>query len=166
MMGVIDAINAQAGRVVMVRRTHQTGLRDLPANARYFFSIRDPISRFVSGFYSRKVQNRPSRFAAWTQGEELTFGLYDHAAQLAEDLFERGVAGRRALEAMCSLGHAPSQISWFNEGGCFLTYRPPVWIIRQEHFDTDLAEFLRRAKLSIEVPEGRAGPCRCPLQGR
>ena len=39
---------------------------DLPPDARYFFSIRDPIARFKSGFYCRKRKSLPRYEIEWT----------------------------------------------------------------------------------------------------
>ena len=41
---------------------HTVHLRDIPKGDRFFFFLRDPISRFVSGFYSRKNQGHPRHF--------------------------------------------------------------------------------------------------------
>ncbi len=39
---------------------HETKLKDIPNGEKFFFFLRNPITRFTSGFYSRKRQGRPS----------------------------------------------------------------------------------------------------------
>lgn len=55
-----------------------------------------------------------------------------------------------AWAAMKSIRHtAQNQSDWFYCRGSFLYTRPPIWILRQENFDTDLEEFFNRAKLDL-----------------
>ena len=55
---------------------------------------------------------------------------------------------------MGSIGHvSQNQLNWFVRFGFFLTIRPPIWIIRQEHFVQDLNTFLRRAHLWDLAPK-------------
>lgn len=124
---------------------HEVMLPDLPPQDPYFFSIRNPVTRFYSGFYSRKRKGRPHYSYNWTRNEAIVFGRFEHANDLAEALFTPGETGAAAARAMLSVQHvAMHQHHWFNLHGQFLTLRPPVHIIRQEHFDTDMAVFLRK----------------------
>lgn len=152
---MIDQVNAVRSDIHLVGLTHDTRLIDLPQPADYFFSIRDPISRFRSGFYSRKRRGRPLNNVPWTAHEETAFGAFEHANDLAEALFEPGERGMRAVAAMKSIRHtAQDQADWFALAGDIFSVRPPVWVIRQEHFESDFAILM--AKLGVDfTPEPR-----------
>jgi hypothetical protein len=124
---------------------HNIRLKDIPEGAPYFFSVRSPVSRFRSGFYSRKRKGQPLYNVEWSACETEAFNRFAHANDLAEALFEPGEAGLAATAAILSISHTSmNQVSWFERWGHALTVRPPVWIIRQEQFDADMASFLDR----------------------
>jgi hypothetical protein len=129
---------------------HSKKLYDVPLAMNYFFSIRDPITRFKSGFYSRKRKGQPRIYAEWTRSEAAAFGYFEHANHLAEALFQQDEAGYLAAQAIQSIRHtAMQQIDWFERIG-FLDLRPPVWIIRQENFTQDFEVFLRKLGLPVK----------------
>lgn len=135
--------------VRLVKHGHDVMLRHLPTDAEYFFSVRDPVSRFVSGFYNRKTEGRPVRVIPRTEAEDRVFDRFAEAVELAEALFQDGEQGRAAAQAMTTLRHAAQhQWQWFMMQGHFLDLRPPAYILRQEHFATDLAALQR--KLGVE----------------
>ncbi|MEZ4338031.1 MAG: hypothetical protein R3B82_15535 [Sandaracinaceae bacterium] len=114
-----------------------------PPSHDYFFSIRDPIGRFVSGFYSRKRKGQPRIYVEWTEDEAAAFARFDHANDLAEALFQPGPDGQAAFAAIKSIFHtAMDQVSWFERRGQFLEVRPPIAILRQESLTRDLTAFL------------------------
>lgn len=146
-------VNAIAGRRCVVAHQHSTTLHRLHPDARYFFAIRDPITRFVSGFYSRRRMGSPGGKKPWSDGEKRAFLHFEHANDLAESLFEDSTDGRLATESILSIYHtATTQVSWFVGQGAFLEIRPPVWIVRQERFDEDLATLFHRAGWSDMLP--------------
>jgi len=148
-------VNEQRRDIRLQGLTHDVFLRDLPEPADYFFSIRDPVSRFRSGFYSRKRRGRPLNDIAWTDHEATAFASFEHASDLAEALFAPGETGLRAVAAMKSIRHtAQDQIDWFALTGDIFTVRPPVWVLRQEHFDADFAVLLQRLGIDF-IPEAR-----------
>ncbi|WP_298470068.1 sulfotransferase family 2 domain-containing protein [uncultured Erythrobacter sp.] len=148
-------VNRQGGNVHMKAQSHDVTLADLPEPSDYFFSIRDPISRFRSGFYSRKRRGRPLNDIAWTPHEETAFANFEHAADLAEALFAPGEQGLKAASAMKSIRHtAQDQIDWFALAGDIFTVRPPVWVLRQEHLEADLKVLIERLGLDF-TPEPR-----------
>jgi hypothetical protein len=55
---------------------HPRTLDELPEDHHVFFTVRDPIARFVSSFYSRLRKGRPKYFRDWTTGEEEAFGIF------------------------------------------------------------------------------------------
>ena len=121
---------------------HGRKLSSLRSSDRYLFSIRSPITRFRSGFYSRKSKGAPRYLNHWSQHEERAFSDFDHANDLAEALFQPSERGAAALAAMKSLQHAASdQIGWFESVGYFFELHPPMAIIRQEHFVEDFGKF-------------------------
>lgn len=142
--------NAVSGTYRIALHPHAITLDDIPAAHPYFFSIRHPVSRFESGFYSRQRQGQPRHFAKWSPHEEVAFRDFPDANSLAEALFSDGKAGLQAYGAMRGISHlGRNQFSWFNLNGQFLMLRPPVHILRQEVFEEDLRVFL----LKINTPE-------------
>ncbi|HKL69567.1 sulfotransferase family 2 domain-containing protein [Salibaculum sp.] len=143
----------------IVSHTHDFFLKHLPPKAKYFFSLRDPVSRFKSGFYSQKNHGRPAFNVPWSSDEEITFQEFEHANDLAESLFVEGDLGMKAWAAINSIRHtAQHQSDWFYLRGNFLQLTPPVWIIRQENFDEDLEIFLARAGYDIPLEDLVAPP--------
>lgn len=148
---IIAQINSSATGVYLAAQTHDVFLHQLPQPADYFFSIRDPISRFRSGFYSRKRKGRPLNDIEWTAYEAAAFARFAHANDLAEALFEPGELGMQAVAAIKSIRHtAQDQIDWFMLAGDIFATRPPIWVIRQEHFAADLATFIARLGLDFQ----------------
>jgi hypothetical protein len=145
------ASQLQNNGIIINKVPHRGRLRDINGNDRYFFSIRNPISRFKSGFYSRKRKGQPRIYNEWTPHEAAAFKSFEHANDLAESLFRTDETGRTALQAIQAISHtAMQQIDWF-QGCSFLQLRPPVWIIRQEHLATDFDTLLERLGSSIRT---------------
>jgi hypothetical protein len=125
---------------------------DLPRKEAYFFSIRNPVTRFRSAFYSRKRMGQPRYYSKWSPHEAVAFSHFEHANALAEALFDDGEAGRRAFAAIKSIRHtAQNQSDWIYAFGNFLEVHPPFAIIRQERFGEDIIAF--QQKLGIAAPE-------------
>ncbi|MBW8636201.1 sulfotransferase family 2 domain-containing protein [Hoeflea sp. WL0058] len=147
-----EAANVKSGNTVFVKHSHSVRLRDLPFDDPYFFSIRNPVNRFVSAFYSRKRKGMPRVHYEWSANEQAAFTRFEHADELAKALFVPGLDGAAALSAIKSISHTSmNQIDWFSEMGNFLSLRPPVHIGRQEHLRNDL-EILFVA-LGFPMPE-------------
>jgi hypothetical protein len=143
--GLTDQINATSREWRVIPCPHGRRLVSLPDGAPYFFSIRLPESRFRSAFYSRKRKGQPRNYIEWRPDERMAFERFEHASDLAEALFRDDEDGRHAFFAMKSISHTSmNQVDWFDRAGYFLERRPPVWIVRQEAFDADLARLLDR----------------------
>lgn len=135
--------NVEAAEKVFYPMGHEKRLKAIPARSQYFFSIRDPASRFASAFYSRKRKGRPRHFGEWTADEELAFLRFEHANDLAESLFAEGREGVDAFSAMKSITHiSRNQVDTFSLSGYFLEARPPVAIIRTSHLERDMRVML------------------------
>lgn len=146
-------IEAATG-VKIVNCGHETKYFMLPEKTRYFFSIRNPLSRYQSSFYSRKRKGQPRIYNEWTEDEHIAFSKFEHANDLAENLFRNDRLGYEAAQAIFSISHTSrQQIDWFQRAGQFLTLNPPIWIIRQEHFDEDFSEFLSRGKIGLSYSD-------------
>ncbi|MFD1341023.1 hypothetical protein [Litorisediminicola beolgyonensis] len=149
---VASQINASGAPFEIRKRKHGVSLSDLPPDARYFFSIRNPIDRFKSGFYSRKRKGQPRIYSEWSDHEAKAFETYEHANDLAEALFSDGDMGHRATAAILSIHHnARYQIDWLKPLGFALSIRPPVWIIRTEGFEDDLGNLLDRLGADVDI---------------
>lgn len=148
----------QLGRygIQVHKAPHDTKLKAVISNNRampYFFSIRDPLSRFKSAFYSRKRKGQPRLYVEWSSYEAYAFRTFSDANDLAESLFRNDELGRAATRAISSLRHtAMHQIDWF-EGALNFELRPPVWIIRQEKFNEDFNVFLSRLGVSARIDD-------------
>ncbi|MGG7567236.1 hypothetical protein ACQ5SO_13880 [Rhodovulum sp. DZ06] len=149
--GLAAQLNGRDGDVKILKHHHDVYLRELPKDCEYFFSIRNPITRFKSGFYSRKRKGQPKLYIDWTAHEAQAFADFEHANDLAEALFRDDATGDRAWMAMKAIQHtAQNQSDWFYLRGALFEVQPPIWIIRQEHFEDDLKEFMARADLGVD----------------
>lgn len=126
---------ARSGRFRIELHKHRTRLQDIPAGEPFFFAIRDPISRFVSGFFSRQRQGQPRIFRPWTEGEARAFQRFATANQLAERIFE----DEHAAAAMRDIGHVNrSYWYWFGDREAFLARAADLFFIaRQSQLDDD-----------------------------
>ncbi len=95
------------------------------------FIVRNPISRFVSGFHSRKRQGRPRYQSPWSSGEEVAFSRFSTPNALANALSSDDELQRMAAEdAMDSISHIRSpQWSWFQNESYFLARRSDILFI-------------------------------------
>src|SRR5262249_46523580 len=106
---VVQQINRNNENYRIEAHPHRIGLKHLPPSADYFFSIRNPYTRFQSGFYSRKRKGAPRLFIDWSPEEEETFSNFEHANDLAEALFEDSTRGYLAFAAMRAIPHLQIQ---------------------------------------------------------
>ena len=133
---------------------HDVKLRHIALGNPYFFSIRNPITRFFSGFYSRKRKGRPKFDVPWSNHDAKAFAFFPHANDIAESLFESDFSGKMARYAVNSIDHLRNhQIEWFEDRGYFLDLQPPVWIIRVEYFEHDFNNLLRALDIGIEIKD-------------
>lgn len=58
---------------VIVHEGHGFRLKNLPRDHTLFFFVRDPLDRYVSGFYSRYRMGMPTNYNPWKNGEEEAF---------------------------------------------------------------------------------------------
>ncbi len=139
-------INDAQSQIRFVNYGHALKLNNIPESVPYFFSIRNPVTRFKSAFYSRKQIER-----RWHDVEKIAFADFEHANDLAEALFSGGDAGTRAFWAMNNIGHVNSdQFEWLENCGYIFTHREPIFIIRQENFEADFKVLLQRLHLRID----------------
>lgn len=151
-MHLARQINELTNKGKIVKHNHDFFLINLDIHQKYFFSIRNPISRFLSGFYSRKRKGQPRLYSEWSIYEERAFSNFEHANDLAESLFIDGIYGMKAFAAMKAIRHtAQNQSDWVYCVGEFLEIHPPIWIIRTECFLEDFSTFLQKIGYGIEL---------------
>jgi len=144
-------------RYAMELHQHHFTLMDLPPGDKVVFFLRDPIARFVSGFYSRKRKGQPLHFSEWSLGEAKAFSHFHTPNQLALALSSEDQRTREAaLRAMNSIFHVrASYWDWFKNERYFRSRLPDVLFIGfQERLDKDF-EILRKV---LELPSDLALP--------
>jgi len=137
-------------RYTLVLHGHRTTLRIVPEGDKIVFCVRDPISRFVSGFYSRMREGRPRYFKRWSPGEEAAFRRFDTPNRLALALSSADLEEKlQAERAMHSIGHVrDSYRKWFESEAYLLSrIRDILFIGFQERLTQDFE--LLKSKLGL-----------------
>ena len=148
------------GRVVL--HAHSTRLRDVPEGDLAFLAVRDPATRFVSGFYSRLRKGAPRYYREWSDAEQRCFQWFSTPQELADALAGRwGPRKKKAEFAMDSIRHLRRPLIWWTgKAERFRAALPRVlYIARQETLDDDW----ERLKILLELPSGLHLP-RDPIQ--
>lgn len=65
---------------------HSFKMREVPLTDRVIFFVRDPVARFMSGFYSRLSKGQPRYYYEWTEGERKAFETFQTPQALAAAL--------------------------------------------------------------------------------
>jgi hypothetical protein len=124
---------------------HAFTLAQVPAGEKFFFATRDPIARFVSGFYSRQRRGEGRQPHAWSPGEAEAFREFRTPNELAEQI-DSNPGARRAMSAIV---HVRSPYSaWFGSADDLVARRDDLlFIIRLEHLTDDFPRLLLRLGL-------------------
>jgi hypothetical protein len=142
--------HARTDRHVIVHHPHTTVLRDVPPGEKALFFLRDPLTRFVSGFYCRQRYGRPRYNSPWKPGERAAFERFHTPNELARDLWSPDRAQREhAWAAMGSILHMCSTLTWF-ESETYLRSR--LLDIFYIGFQETLNEDFERLKEKFALP--------------
>lgn len=152
-----SALQLEKGRFRLVQpdcligmRTHHTRLSDIPEGEKVIFTLRDPLTRFVSGFNGRQRKGG-SKNNPWSADEERAFSCFATANDLALALSASDPQQRLAAqEAMGAIGHVRRHFDYWLHDVLSLQRRAGdiVFVARQESLEADFAEICRRLGLT------------------
>jgi Sulfotransferase family len=129
---------------------HDKTFMEIVCGQRIIFFLRDPISRFISAFYSRRRQGRPKYDSPWSEAERAAFERFATPNELGMAL-SSGDDGERnaAVAAMQSIYHIKSPYAdWLGDEQYFLSRIGDVFFIGfQETLDNDFRAL--KDKLSL-----------------
>ena len=136
---------------------HDTRLRDLPRGEKFFFFVRDPISRFVSSFHSRRRWGRPRYFVPWSRQELEAFRRFSTPDRLASALSSANGEERAAAEtAMRNIRHVGDGYwKWFESEDYFLSRLDDLFFIG---FQPSLSADFEILKCRLQLPKGLSLP--------
>ena len=141
-----------AGDYELVLHEHEFVLQDVPLGEKVIFFVRDPISRFVSGFYGRQRQDRPRHNAPWSPGEEIAFRRFNTPNELALALSSDDQELREAaVHAIQNIDHLKRpHWTWFKDERYFASRRSDILLIG---FQQTLNEDFALLKKVLNLPE-------------
>ena len=141
-----------AERWVVRLHDHGTRLRDIPRGEKFFFFLRDPVGRFVSGFNSRRRWGRPRYFLPWSPPELAAFRRFATPDRLACALSSPDACERAAAQsAMRSIRHVGDGYwRWFESEAYFLSRLDDLFFIG---FQSDLTADFEFLKSRLRLPE-------------
>ncbi|MGC1310039.1 MAG: sulfotransferase family 2 domain-containing protein [Phormidesmis sp.] len=136
---------------------HNYSLRDVPVGEKAFFFLRDPIDRYVSGFYSRQRKGRYHN-NPWRPDEEVSFKKFESPQALALALASKDEKQYLSAKyAMESIGHVKSSYwDWFENESYFMSRLPDIFYIGfQETLNQDFECLKQRLQLPepVELPK-------------
>lgn len=120
---------------------HDVTLNMIPVGDKFFFFVRDPIIRFISGFNSRKRLGYPASYRPWREKEKFVFAHFDTPNQLALSLSATdSVVRSNAEKAMKSIDHIKySHWDCFHDEEYFRSrFEDILFIGFQEQFSDDV----------------------------
>lgn len=128
-------------RYIIKIHPHEFSLRDVPKDDLAIFFLRNPIDRFVSGFYSRKRKGQPTYNVPWNLEEEKAFAIFESPSILAEALSSGDSQIQKdAINAMNGIRHVNTHFKdWLIDQSYLENHIKQLFFIGfQENFDEDL----------------------------
>lgn len=151
--GLVEG-NEHRGKVGLICWWHDTRLRDIPKGDGVIFFLRDPVSRYTSGFDARLREGKPRFYAPHEPEEAWAFERFKTPGELAEALSSTDAARRAdAEQAMVSIWHvAHPQVDALDSLLYFRSRIDDVFHIgRQETFDLDVRQIAELAGMPTSV---------------
>lgn len=151
----------------LVLHPHATRLMDIPLGEPVFFFLRDPVSRFVSGFNSRLREGRPRYHYPWTVAEREAFTRFPTPESLVLALASPSTDDRTgADDAMRAIRHVSSSFGdWLGDEAYLRSRRDDLFLIgRQERLALDFDELKGRLGLpsDLRLPDDAVEAHRTP----
>lgn len=151
----------------LILHRHGFRLLDVPPGDLAVFFLRDPVSRFVSGFNSRKRKGQPRTYVEWSQAETDAFAAFSTPHALAEALGSaRSEVRASAQSAMRAIQHVRSPYArWLGTPSYLAGRRKDILLIgRQEMLAADFERLKRRLGLpaKVRLPEDPVSAHRSP----
>jgi hypothetical protein len=137
---------------------HAYKMREVPFTDRVIFFVRDPVARFMSGFYSRLSKGQPRYYYEWTEGERAAFETFPTPQALATALgSEDEELRRRARYATRAIRHTRPMYGY--TGGPLrlrLRSRQIIYIGRLETITADWKQIKALLELppNLKLPRG------------
>ena len=145
---------------------HETTLADVPAGESVIFFLRDPVSRFKSGFYSRQRKGQPRYYHEWSADEAEVFKVFSTPNELAQALADTASPDHAmAIKGMNTVLHLSHFNTWYGDLDYFRSRIDDILFVGfQESLDDD---FLRLKELlcipaSAELPRDDVSAHRNP----
>lgn len=146
----IKAALSQWDNSPIILHGHKFGLNDVPLGEKVIFFLRDPISRFVSGFYSRKRKGWPRYYSEHNILESKVFNAFSTPNDLGCALAYRGSRLHGlAREALQGIGHFSHFDLWYQDLNYFNSRLSDILFIGfTESLDADF----KRLKTELRIP--------------
>lgn len=145
--------HAMSGPNLIECHPHRITLDHIPAGEKFFFVVRDPVRRYVSGFNSRLNQGAPAHEVPWNKEEERVFRDFRTPNELAMALTDKDPPRRKlALHAMKTISHVRSSYwDWFIDEQTLKSRADDVlMVLRQNDLHQDFQRLIER----LELPSG------------
>jgi Sulfotransferase family len=136
---------------------HEVKLKDVPPGEQVIVFLRDPVTRFVSAFFSRQRQGRPRYFSPWSPDEQAAFEHFTTPNQLALALSSVDDAERaRAAKAMTTISLVKdTYASWLGTEEYFRSREADIFFVG---FQESLNDDFEVLKARLGLPPGLALP--------
>ena len=146
-----------AGAYTLFVWGHFQTLRRVPRGEKVVFFLRDPVSKFVSGFNYRQREARPHFHIPWRAGEVLAFRRFQSPGELARALSSDDPALRaEAVAAMGAIHQVKDSVfRWFESEDYFRERLDDVLFIG---FQDRLADDFEALKRALGLPQTLALP--------
>jgi hypothetical protein len=154
-------------KYILQLHDHGTSLIDVPCGESVFFFLRDPVSRFISGFYSRQRKGQPRYRRGWNAVEGEVFKTFNTPNQLACSLADKNSKQHLlSIKAMKHVQHFKPYKKWYGNTEYF-KYRigDILHIGFQESLNADFANLICILGLpeSISLPSDDVAAHRNPV---
>ncbi len=164
---VSAALAPHAAAHGLVLHPHATRLADIPEGEGVFFTLREPIARFVSGFNSRMRQGRPRYDRPWSADEAVAFARFATPDALGRGLSDPDPAVRGAAAlALRRIDLVSVPLGWWLFDRRMLSRRRGdiLGMLRQENLAADFAVLCAGLGLpaGISLPEDPVAAHRAP----
>lgn len=135
---------------------HAIPLSAVPEGEKVVFFLRDPISRFVSGFNSRRCQGRPRYHSPWSAAEERAFQRFATPDALGRALAsEQPEVRATAVQAMRDIEHVRDSFWRWLVSPAELRRRSAdlLFIGQQEYLAGDVAVLAGWLATTLQLPD-------------